>query len=158
MRHIGNAHQHSREGGYTQSKMRSSYGNGLLQRKRIWCGACSRDSDMRNKRALVCYDPRQRDHHKSQEDFSMKDFLILFRQQGTIYLEDWFSQHFTITLLPFSKICLFHWSLIQISAGQTAACVCSLLMLWQANLGLLGSVKRLRFVPHQHAWRLSKTP
>lgn len=49
----------------------------------------------------------------------------------------------TITLLPFSKICLFRWSLIQISAGQTAACVCSLLMLWQANLGLLGSVKRL---------------
>lgn len=49
----------------------------------------------------------------------------------------------TITLLPFPKICLVRWSLIQISAGQTAACVCSLLMLWQANLGLLGSVKRL---------------
>jgi len=62
-----------------------------------------------------------------------------------------FHSTFTITLLPLSKICLFRWSLIQISAGQTAACVCSLLMLWQANLGLLGSVKRLRFVPRQHA-------
>ncbi len=48
---------------------------------------------MRNKCALVCDDPRQRDHPKSLEDFSMKDFFILFRQQGTIYLADWFSQH-----------------------------------------------------------------
>lgn len=40
------------------------------------------------------------------------------------------------TAAPFSPTCLFRWSLIQISAGQTAACVCSLLMPWQANLRL----------------------